>query len=113
MCHRIKLKKVTAKLKTGTFLKIKLTNSEPSDDIVVEDQVLGANECRLCNSSTQHQCIKCFERVCMLYCSTPDTNSTNEMHVFNKPGEIRCKGQNMECLKVEQFKTSQKSYSIK
>ena len=85
--HRIKLKKAIAKL----------TLSEPTDDGIMVDENIDVNECELCKASTQHRCRKCSQLVCILYCSTPNPESTNEMHVVHKPGDIRCVGHSFEC----------------
>ena len=41
-------------------------------------------DCELCKNSTQHVCRRCGELVCILYCSVPDPDSENEMHVVHK-----------------------------
>ena len=95
--HRIKLKKAIAKLTLETITDKKDTLSEPTDDGIMVDEIVDANECELCKASTQHRCRKCSQLVCILYCSTPDPESTNEMHVVHKPGDTRCTGQGFEC----------------
>ena len=40
--------------------------------------------CNLCVNSIKHPCRKCGRNVCILFCSIPDPNLDNEMHVVHK-----------------------------
>ena len=54
-------------------------------------------ECELCENTTQHFCSLCGEKVCNLYCSEMDPNTSNEMIRRHKPNDPRCKITSFEC----------------
>ena len=54
-------------------------------------------ECDLCENTTQHFCIICSKKVCSIFCSEPDPDTSNEMRRRHKDNGPRCKAAMLEC----------------
>ena len=58
-----------------------LTEGETSREV---EEALNMEEdpisCAVCNTTTQHVCVLCGKKVCQIFCSEQDPNSTNEYH---------------------------------
>ena len=67
---------------------------EEAQDNIVEDDPI---DCAVCNSTTQHVCSLFGKRVCQIFCSEQDPNSTNEYHCKNKDNDPRCTPMNFNC----------------
>ena len=61
---------------------------------IEEEEALNMEEdpidCAVCNTTTQHVCVLCGKKVCQIFCSEQDPNSTNEYHRKHKDNDPRC-----------------------
>ena len=58
--------------------------NEDAEKLLHENDSTSASECMLCINSTQHACRMCGNKICILFCSVPDPESNNDMHVIDK-----------------------------
>ena len=62
-----------------------------------EDQIdISVHEI-VCNSTTQHVCSFCGKKVCQIFCSEQDPNSTNGYHRKHKDNDLRCTPMKFNC----------------
>ena len=61
---------------------------------IIEDDPI---DCAVCNSTTQHVCSLCGKKVCQIFCSEQDQNSTNEYHRKHKDNDPRCTPMKFNC----------------
>ena len=55
----------------------------------------------MCENTTQHFCILCSKKVCNIFCSEPDPDTSNEMRRRHKANDPRCKAAMLECPSCE------------
>ena len=85
-----------------------LNNSEATDANDSESNVIdnGTNEddgdedpidCAVCQSTTQHFCTICQKKVCVIFCSEQDPDSSNELSRVHKANDPRCSSLKLKC----------------
>ena len=73
-----------------------------SNDIEIEEAHNSTEEddpinCAVCNSTTQHVCILCGKKVCQIFCSKQDPNSSNEYQRKHMENDPRCTPMKFNC----------------
>ena len=54
-------------------------------------------DCAVCASTTQHFCVLCEKKVCVIFCSVQDPNSTNEYTRKHRENDPRCSNNKFTC----------------
>ena len=73
-----------------------------SNDIEIEEAQDNTEEddpidCAVCISTTEHVYSLCIKKVCQIFCSEQDPNSTNEYHRKQKDNDPRCTPLKFNC----------------
>ena len=104
-CHRHKLKRGIVELRnhpkmieqTISTIDESIGEQTIEQTICTIDESVREKQCDLCDNSNEHFCTLCGKKVCNIFCSEWDPNSSNEMRRKHKLNDPRCTVINFEC----------------